>query len=233
MANEAFTDRDVREYPSYAISEAATYLRLPVSTLRAWTLGQRYRVSDQPKFFRPVIDIADRRQRHLSFINLVEAFVLAGIRRQHEIPLPKVRKAVDYLRRTFNTKRPLADEQFQTDGVDLFVEKMGALIGATQEGQVQMREVIRDRLQRVYRDPKGVPQKIVLFPARRDKNTSADIVIDPRLSFGRPVLDQFGVRTAIVAERFDAGDDIDVLAREYDAPPEAIQNAIRCERRAA
>ena len=219
--------------PAYGIPEAAGYLRLPVSTLRAWLLGQRYRVGDQPNFFKPVIDIADRKERQLSFINLVEAFVLAGIRREHEIPLPKVRKAVDYLRRTFNTTRPLAHEQFETDGVDLFVEKMGSLIGATQEGQIQMRDIIRDRLERVHRDPKGVPEKIVLFPARREKTESADVVIDPRLSFGRPVLDRFGVRTAILAERFDAGDDIDVLAREYSAPPEAIQNAIRCERRAA
>ena len=219
--------------PAYGIPEAAGYLRLPVSTLRAWLLGQRYRVGDQPKFFKPVIDIADRKERQLSFINLVEAFVLAGIRREHEIPLPKVRKAVDYLRRTFNTTRPLAHEQFETDGIDLFVEKMGSLIGATQEGQIQMRDIIRDRLERVHRDPKGVPEKIVLFPARREKTESADVVIDPRLSFGRPVLDRFGVRTAILAERFDAGDDIDVLAREYSAPPEAIQNAIRCERRAA
>jgi len=233
MAKQIFNDRDLREMPAYGIPEAAGYLRLPVSTLRAWLLGQRYRVGDQPKFFKPVIDIADRKERQLSFINLVEAFVLAGIRREHEIPLPKVRKAVDYLRRTFNTTRPLAHEQFETDGVDLFVEKMGSLIGATQEGQIQMRDIIRDRLERVHRDPKGVPEKIVLFPARREKTESADVVIDPRLSFGRPVLDRFGVRTAILAERFDAGDDIDVLAREYSAPPEAIQNAIRCERRAA
>ena len=100
-------------------------------------------------------------------------------------------------------------------------------IGATQEGQIQMREIIRDRLQRVHRDPKGVPQKIVLFPGRPNKQDSADIVIDPRFSFGRPVIDRFGVRTAILAERFDAGDDIDVLAREYAAPAEAIQNARR------
>jgi uncharacterized protein (DUF433 family) len=233
MARNIFSERDLREMPAYGIAEAAGYLRLPVSTLRAWLLGQRYRIDEQPRFFKPVIDIADRRDRQLSFINLVEAFVLAGIRRELEIPLPKVRKAVDYLRRTFQSRRPLADEQFQTDGVDLFVEKMESLIGITQEGQIQMREVIRDRLRRVHRDLKGVPEKLVLFPAQARKPGSADVVIDPRLSFGRPVLDRLGVRTAILAERFDAGDDIDALAREYSAPPEAIQNAIRCERRAA
>jgi uncharacterized protein (DUF433 family) len=233
MARGIFTDQDVREFPAYGIAEAAGYLRLPVSTLRSWLLGQSYRVGDRSKFFKPVIEIADRKERQLSFINLVEVFVLAGIRREHEIPLPKVRKAVDYLRRTFNSTRPLSDEQFETDGIDLFVEKMGSLIGATQEGQIQMRDIIRDRLERVRRDPKGVPQKIVLFPARSGSKGNADVVIDPRLSFGRPVLDRLGVRTSILAERFDAGESIEVLAREYEAPPEAIQNAIRCERRAA
>jgi uncharacterized protein (DUF433 family) len=221
MSVKSLTQRDLREVPAYSIAEAAGYLRIPKSTLRAWLLGQQS--------FRSVIDIADRKQRRLSFINLVEAFVLAGIRREHAIPLPKVRKAVGYLRRTFNTQRPLADEQFATDGVHLFVEKFGALVGATQEGQIQLREIILDRLKYVRRDPNGMPEKIVLFPATLDKQQGASVVIDPRLSFGRPVLDGLGVRTSILAERFKAGDSIDELAREYDAAPEAIQNAIRCE----
>ena len=233
MRRDVFTQQDLRNSAAYGIPEAAGYLRLPVSTLRAWTLGQGYRVREEPKFFKPVIALADRKNRQLSFINLVEAFVLAGVRREHEISLPKVRKAVEYLRRAFHTNRPLAEEQFQTDGVDLFIEKFGSLIGATQEGQLQMREIIRDRLKRVLRDPRGVPEKIVLFPSGGEKAGSADVVIDPKFSFGRPILDGLGVRTAILSERFDAGDNVEDLAREYDAPPEAVQNAIRCERRAA
>lgn len=223
---KVFNKQDVRETPAYTIAEAAGYLRLPKSTLRAWVLGQ--------KGFQSVVGIADKAGRRLSFINLVEVFVLSGIRRDHSIPLPKVRKAVEYLRRTFKTKRPLAEEQFETDGVDLFVEKYGALIGATQDGQLQLREIILGRLKQVRRDPKGVPEKIVLFPARGNMPTPVgDVVIDPRLSFGRPVLDGFGLRTAIVAERFEAGEQIEELAKDYDVPPAAIENAIRCERRAA
>jgi uncharacterized protein (DUF433 family) len=221
MSRKSLTKRDLREVPAYSIAEAAGYLRLPKSTLRAWLLGQGA--------FKSVIDIADRKNRLLSFINMVEAFVLAGIRREHAIPLPKVRKALGYLRRTFETDRPLADEEFATDGVNLFVEKYGALIGATQAGQIQLREMILDRLQYVRRDPSGMPEKLVLFPAARDSDRGANVVIDPSLSFGRPVLDGLGVRTSILAERFKAGDLIDELAREYDAAPEAIQNAIRCE----
>ena len=224
------TKHDLREIPAYGITEAAGYLRLPKSTLRAWVLGQQR--------FRAVINIADRVGKRLSFINLVEAFVLAGIRREHSIPLPKVRNAVAYLGRTFKTRRPLAEEQFETDGVDLFVEKFGALIGATQEGQIQMREIIRDRLKRVRRDPQGLPEKIVLFRApvlagTRASDTAGDVVIDPRFSFGRPVLDGYGLRTAILAERFYSGESVEALAKDYGVPSEVVQNALRSEPRAA
>ncbi|MGH8659799.1 MAG: hypothetical protein ACREV4_15330, partial [Gammaproteobacteria bacterium] len=97
MGRDAVTQKDLREAPAYGIPEAAGYLHLPVFTLRAWTLGQRYSVRGESKDFKPVIDIADRKNRQLSFINLVEAFVLAGVRRNHDISLPKVRKAVEYL----------------------------------------------------------------------------------------------------------------------------------------
>lgn len=223
MTRKDLTQRDLREMPAYSIAEAAGYLRMPKSTLRAWLFGQRS--------FRAVIEIADRERRQLSFINLVEAFVLSAIRREHSVPLPKVRRAMDYLRRTFKTRRPLADEQFATDGVHLFVEKFGALVGVSQEGQIQLREIILDRLKYVRRDPKGVPEKLILFPARGAAR--GDVVIDPRISFGRPVLDGFGVRTSILAERFQAGDSIDALAHDYGLPPEAIENALRCEPRAA
>jgi hypothetical protein len=101
MRRDAFDQQDLRQLPAYAISEAAGYLQLPVSTLRAWLLGQRnYDAQRAARFFKPVIDIADPKHKQLSFINLVEAFVLAGIRRDHEVPLPKVRKALAYVRRS-------------------------------------------------------------------------------------------------------------------------------------
>ena len=109
----------------------------------------------------------------------------------------------------------------------------GALIGATQDGQVQLREIIRDRLKYVRRDPNGVPEKIVLFPGASANQRSASIVIDPRLSFGRPVIDGFGIRSAIINERFMANESMEDIARDYAVPVEAIQNAIRCERLAA
>src|SRR5258708_22071460 len=102
MSRKSVTERDLREVPAYSIAEAAGYLRLPKSTLRAWLLGQGT--------FKAVIDIADRKNRHLSFINLVEAFVLAGICREHAVSFPKICKTLVYLFPTSTTHTPPAAE---------------------------------------------------------------------------------------------------------------------------
>ena len=82
------------------------------------------------------------------------------------------------------------------------------------------------------RRDRKLSSKIILFPGQ-EIAAKANVAIDPRMSFGRPVLDGLGVRTTILAERFMAGEDINDLARNYEVPLEAIQNAIRCEQRLA
>lgn len=52
---------------------------------------------------------------------------------------------------------------------------------------------------------------------------------DADVSFGRPVLEGTGIPTAIVAERYKAGETIEELADDYERPSRDIQEAIRCE----
>ena len=55
------------------------------------------------------------------------------------------------------------------------------------------------------------------------------VVIDPQVSFGRPVMAGTGIATAVLAERFRAGDQPPELRKDYGASEEAIWDAIRCE----
>lgn len=55
------------------------------------------------------------------------------------------------------------------------------------------------------------------------------VVCDPQISFGEPTLAGFGVRTAVLAEKFYAGDSIEELAKDYEIPKLTVQNAIRYE----
>jgi uncharacterized protein (DUF433 family) len=220
---------DLREAPVYSAMEAARYLRLPPSTVRAWSFGQRYRWKGEMRPFEPVIAAADRRGRRLSFINLVELFVLSAIRRKYDLALPQVRRAVNYLKRKFPSPHPLADHDFQTNRVDLFVEKFGEILNISREGQIEIKELLRSHLECVERDTRGIPSKLYLLPHRQVESKRGTVVIDPRLSFGRPVLDGTGIRTDILIERFSAGEPIDALAKDYGRSRAEIEEVLRCE----
>lgn len=213
---------DPREIPAYTTGEAAHYLGVPKSTMRAWFAGQ--------PGFRAVIRPADPKAIALSFTNLVEAYVLTAIRRKHQIGLPTIRRGLDYLVRKLGARRPLIEQQFATNGVDLFVEHLGNIINITRDGQVEMADLIHAYLKRIDRDAKGVPSK--LYPFMRSQTLLAQpktVVIDPRVSFGRPVIAGTAIPTAVLAEQFKAGDPVPVLAKEYGASEEAVWDAIRCE----
>jgi uncharacterized protein (DUF433 family) len=217
-----FKTFDAREIPAYTAGEAAHYLGLPKSTLRSWFAGQRG--------FRAVIRPADPKTLGLSFTNLVEAYVLTAIRRKHNVALPTIRRGLDYLVRKLGAKRPLLEQQFATNGVDLFVDHLGTIINISRDGQVEMADLIRAYLERIDRDGKGLPIKLYPFMrTQAPREQPKTVVIDPLVSFGRPVIAGTGIPTAVLAEQFKAGDTVPVLAKEYSADEEAVWDAIRCE----
>jgi uncharacterized protein (DUF433 family) len=203
-------------------AEAAKYLRLPVATLRSWSVGLGKT--------KPVFTLDDPQRQYLSFMNLIEAHILAGIRRKHGVGLPQVRSALHYVQQKCNVERPLIDQSFQTDGRFLFIEQLERLINASKDGQMAMPDLL-PQLDRIERDPKGLPLKLYPFTRASESQASARdpkiVVINPRISFGRPSVG--GVATSTIWNRFRAGDSPSELARDYGLAPEAIEEAIRCE----
>ncbi|MBP6824801.1 MAG: hypothetical protein KA368_24860, partial [Acidobacteria bacterium] len=199
----AFYKDDPREVPAYALPQAARCLKIPVGTLKTWVKGREYPVDggSKRKFFKPVILLPNQRIQRLSFMNLVEAHVLNGIRRIENIPFRKVRQAIEYLEKKYPSKHPLADRLFQTDGVDLLIEDLGKLINVSRHGQIEMREIVDKYLRRIDRDPaKHLP--IRLYPFLRSTHQAEEplsVVIDPLVSFGQPTLVKTGIPTAVIA----------------------------------
>ena len=220
---------DLREMPAYGIPEAAHYLGIPKATLRSWVLGRPYPTERGKRFFRPIIELPEKDQRLLSFVNLVEVHVLDALRRAHGVRISHIRKSVDYVRNRLGSKHPLAEEKFATDGVDLFVERFGKLMNITREGQLVIKELIEAYLQRVERDPVGIPIRLYPFTRERKPEVPRAIVIDPYVSFGRPVLTGTGIATTIIAQRYKAGESIEELAEDYGRSRSDIEEAIRCE----
>jgi uncharacterized protein (DUF433 family) len=153
----------------------------------------------------------------------------------HRVSLPKVRDSVEYLRSQLGADRPLIDRQFKTNGIDLFVEQASKLLNVSRQGQEALRGEFELALARIVRDNQGNPIK--LFPYSRTSDHAAEqpksVVIDPRLSFGRPVLTRSAVPTEVIFDRFQAGDSLEDMALDYNVDEKEIEEALRFEQRRA
>lgn len=227
-ANKIDKFSDSREMPAYSIPQAAHYLQLPVATLRSWVLGRDYPTEFGTKRFRPLISLPDRERPLLSFFNLAEAHVLSALPRDHRLRLQDIRTALNYVKNELGAAHPLLDHRFETDGVALFVTKLGKLVDASAAGQLVMREVLDAHLKRLERDDLVVAR---LYPFTRPRETGGPklVFIDPRYSFGRPVLARARIATGIIAERYKAGESIDDLVDDYACERLEVEEALRCE----
>jgi len=219
-ARDIYGGRDPVEIPAYTILDAAQWLRVPQSTTRAWLLGQRG--------FQAVVEIADRKMRTLSFRNLVELHVLAAIRREHEVPMQRIRLAVEFMQERLGVPHPLTSQRMLTDGRDILIEAFEQFVNVTRRGQGELREVVQAYLARIDHDAHG-PLRLYPFSTKNVLEDPRSIVIDPRIQFGRPCLVGTGIPTIEVADRCKAGESIASLATDYGLPEQQIEEAIRYE----
>jgi uncharacterized protein (DUF433 family) len=223
---DIYGGKDPRDLPAYTAAEAAQFVRVPNSTVRAWCFGQA--VPSRDSHFKPVLLAADPRGRMLSFKNLVELFVLASLTRRHRVRLGDVRTLVRRMRERGSSKHPLADATLSSDEAgQLFVEEAGHVLNVSARWQEEMKPIVAEHLRRVERDAHGIPRKLFPFTTTRLEDTRRPVVIDPRVSFGQPCLAGTGIPVVNVVERWEAGDDIGSIARDYGRPPNDVEEAIR------
>lgn len=213
---------DPRSLPAYPLVEAAHYLGLNASTLGSW-------------FREGVLPLPDGEAEQMSFWNLVEAFVLKGLREGHRMSFQRIRVATGELRRLYpELSHPLAQLDPAVLNRDLSADRDGALVDASRGGQLDIRGVLELYLSRVE---KGEGGAIRLYPFTRSYSFTGPsletapqlVAIDPTVSFGRPVIAGTSIPTAVLHERWKAGDSMTELAEDYDRPVEEIEEALRYE----
>jgi uncharacterized protein (DUF433 family) len=147
--------------------------------------------------------------------------------------MQKVRPALQYLEKKLRVGHPLAHQQLLTDGVSLFAERFGQLVNLSREGQLAVRELLEAHLRRIEHDARGLALRLFPFSRGESLEVPRIVVVDPRVSFGRPVIDGTAVRTEVVARRLKAGESVADLAADYGVQVGEIEEAIRYELAAA
>lgn len=231
MANvvDGIAKKDPREDPRYGVKETAKYLGISLATLNSWVNGRSYPTAAGKKFFKPLIKLPA--PGVLSFFNLVEAHILLATRKKHKIDMRYIREAIDYISKAFPSEHPLLTERFLTDGRDLFIRKLEQTINVSKHGQLGLGPILDLYLKRIARDHSGLPTEF--FPLRIDWRGTPDkeppkvVVINPKVSSGRPVIAGTGIVTTILYGRFRAGEGTEELAHDYGLKPEQIEEVIR------
>lgn len=203
------TKGDIREFPRYSISEAAFYVRIPHTTLHAWTRGQDYQTSTGiHRRFRPLISLADDENKLLSFYNLVEAHILRATTVVRKIPFKNVRRALDYVQETISGTHPLLTYEFETSETEMFIKILGQTINATKYGQRVMTEVLQEHLKLIPRDDFGMPIRIFPIHSKR-------LTIDPFFSSGKPIVRDKGITASVIWGRSKSKESIPEIAKDY------------------
>jgi uncharacterized protein (DUF433 family) len=208
---------EIRTRPMYTIADAARHLRLNAATLRAWVKGAGRQA--------PVISL-DGDGEYLSFFNLVEAHVLSSVRRDHHLSLQRIRAALEYVKLGLQVPRPLIDERFSTDGVDLFVDHLGLLLNCSRRGQQAMKPVMALYLRQIEWDDHGLPVRLYPMSRLAPKRAQSLIVVSPNLAFGRPVIKGSGVPVEELVSRHRAGDSVRDLEDAFGLSRHVITEAL-------
>jgi len=231
-ANHRKATASDRDFAAYTLAEAARYLRLPAATLRSWVLGRQYPTTDGSGQFPPLIRPSSRQPPLLSFSNLIEAHVLRSLRTDHGVPVKALRSALAYAEKTLGIDRLLLRPQLRTDAGAVFLDRYGELIELTASGQLAMHRLFAEHLKRVEWDSSRFPVRLYPFLSTAAPSEDRPIVIDPRIAFGRPVVQRKGISTSAIADRLDAGESVDEIAADYELGPAEIEQAILYERAA-
>lgn len=220
---------DIWEIPNYTIQESARWLHVPLATMHYWVIGEPGAA--------PLTTVFSRRPILLSFKNLVECFVLEGLRNTHGLSLQAIRRSIEDLRYSRRSKFPLADYQLSTLGDTVYLDdEQEPLIRLASHGQQAFKEILSPFLKRVERNPQGIAR--ALFPFTRKRYLSEPekaprcVVIDPHVSFGMPVLIKSRISTAFLLSRRKGGASISKLAADYGRPEAEIEEAIWLEQAA-
>lgn len=214
---------DLLEAGIFTVQEAADLVGVGARLARAWVAGQRGRQE-------PVIDSQlglVNGKVAISFANLMElrfiaAFHKAGVR------LEDIRVILSEAREFLNHPHPAATKLFfQTDGRKIFgmVDRTNGdrILYDLAARNYAMFPIIQDSLRKdVEFDPKG--NAILWYPRRE---IAPHVIVDPRISFGRPVLKKSRIPAETLAEAVVAEGSVQTVADLFEVPVAQVREAIR------
>ena len=218
----------------YAVPEAARLSGVSAARIRRWIKGydwSRGKDKNRPKHHSPPVwhpDVAPiEGAQALSFRDLVEvrfvdAFLRAGV------SWKRLRAVAEEASKRFETTHPFSTRRFVTDGRTIYDQvrrDAGDTLEDLQTHQFAFRRVISPTLQGGLEfSESGTALRWWPEPGRADRL----IVVDPRRSFGQPVIDAANIPTSVIVAAVKV-DGEKKTADWFGLPLKAVRAAVKFE----
>jgi uncharacterized protein (DUF433 family) len=207
----------------YTLPEAARLTRLRSQRVREWFQGRTNEQVRRPVFRSDYQSIGG--DRAISFHDLIEVFV-AGQLRNNGVSLQLLRKVHRQLQKDLGTRHPFCRREILTKQGQVFT------LGLDNGGKEEVIEVLTR--QRVF------PEILLPFLQRIDYDEVSEmarrwciadrVVIDPQLNFGKPIVEDIGMSTSILAGAYKAnGKDAERVAAWYGIHSKHVLAAVDFE----
>lgn len=219
----------------YTIPEASKLSGLSSAQIRRWLLGYSFSKKSGEKvkmssLWKPDLPNIDG-QQGLSFKDLIEIRFIHAFRK-YGVGWKIIRAAANYAADEIGQNHPFSSKKFKTDGKRIFAEfaekvKEEGLLD-TYTNQFAFHKIISPSLF-ASMEFDSHNQAARWFPAHPKKL----IVIDPKRSFGKPILTEEGVPTQILAAALKVEGSIKNVAKIYEVKPASVKAAAEYEKRLA
>ncbi|WP_075359130.1 DUF433 domain-containing protein [Caballeronia sordidicola] len=215
----------------YTFHEASRLTKIPIRDLRRWLDGYSYRDKAQetsvsvPPLWKT--ELAQDEMDGITFHDLLEIRFVQAFRKSG-VSLQTIRLASRMARELFAMPYPFTSRRFQTDGRTIFASAM------EETGETELLDLVR----RQYAFRKVIEPSLYhgiefdqnqlatrWYPSHRSKA----VMLDPEVSFGKPVVADGAVRTEILYDAVLAEGNKNLVARLYEVPVAAVDAAIAFE----
>lgn len=199
---------DVYTDPMLSVKDAAQYLAVPERTLRNWSASQVIHSTEPERRGWP----------SLPFVAVVESFVLDRLR-QMGIPTKRIKEAAQGIRTKLGDQYGLARPGLGVHGRDILIDIAGDYYRGADLQQAASEAVTN--FQTVITWDGQDPRRLKL------KNIGADVILDPRFGWGRPVVESNKVPVTALAGQWLGGDSLQEIAADFGMTAEEVERVVQ------
>jgi uncharacterized protein (DUF433 family) len=214
----------------YTVREAARLTRVPIASIRRWTLGYTFARDGKrhwsPALVKPQLHPIDSVPA-VSFLDLQELRMLHAFR-SRGASWQALRVAHERAKERIGHQHPFATGRFWSAGREILAEVAHAERDRALENIVTRQLVFRKFIASYLRGLEFNEHVAIRWYPRRDRR----VILDPTRSFGKPVVKE-GVPTRVLARSYRAERSADRVAKWYDVDVSSVRAAVEFERRLA